>query len=361
MVAGDISHAGQIGAYDKFNIVFNDVFTDSTTAPKKVMVMGNHDYLNGLHPEESQKRFCDSLGGTINTNVSVDGYHFIGVSNEAGDGNCVFTSTSTTWLRQQLEAAKKEDPNKPIFVTFHQHILNTVYLSDEWGNATLDSVLKDYPQAITFSGHSHAVLDDERSIYQKDYTCVGTCTLYYTELESGKVNGSVPPRANEIAQGLIGKVTDTAVDLERYDFHNDRQIKTDWVVDYPVDKSKFKYTDARNDTRAAPTFASGSQVTTSNVTKTSVTVSFNAATHGDFVQSYRIQAIDKTTNTVKKNLLYFSDFYLGLQRMASTYSFQVSGLDANKEYDIMVSAIESFGKESTPITTTVKTASHDNI
>lgn len=360
LVAGDIANAGGTASYNKFNRIFNEVFTDTATAPKKLMVMGNHDYWNGLSVADAQKRFCDTLGVTLNTNLEVNGYHFIGVSTEDGTTSGKFTSTSTSWLKAQLDAAKAEDPNKPIFVVCHQHITGTVYCSDEWGNPTLDTVLKDYPQVVSFSGHSHAVLDDERSIYQKNYTAVGTCTLSYTELESGKVNGSVPPDASKVAEGLIGKVTDTAVDLERYDFHNDCKIKNDWVIDVPVNKANFKYTDARYQTSVAPYFPDGSKITATNVSKTFFTVTVDAAKDADLVQSYRVQAINKSTGEEVANDLYFSDFYLGLPNMASTQSFVVSGLKADTEYTVKVSAIESFGKESTPLTITQKTAGDNN-
>jgi predicted MPP superfamily phosphohydrolase len=360
MVAGDIGNSGQIRAYQKFNKIYDQVFTDPNTRPKKVLVMGNHDYWNGMTTENAQNNFTQTLGVSLNSNVVVDGYHFIGVSTEAGDTNGVFTSVSKTWLKQQLDAAVAENPNIPIFVTFHQHISNTVYLSDAWGNPALDEVLKNYPQVITFSGHSHAVLDDERSIYQKDYTSVGTSTLSYTELEAGKANGSVPPRANEVAEGIIGKISNSAVTLERYDFHNDCKIKNDWIIDVPVNKTNFKYTDARMDASVAPYFIDGSKVIASNITKASCKISFDQAKDNDFVQSYKIQVYDVNAKAVVKDFLIFSDFYLGLQRMAPTLSYDVTGLSPDTNYEIRVYGIESFGKQGTPITTTFNTAENNS-
>ena len=355
MIAGDMANAGETAAYQKFNTIFNSVFTDPLTAPQKVFVMGNHDYWNGMSVRDAQSNFTNTLGCTMNTNISVDGYHFIGLSTEAGDTNGVFTSKSTEWLKTQLDAAVAENPSNPIFVTFHQPVLNTVYLSDEWGNATLDSILKNYPQVVTFAGHSHAVLEDERSIYQLNYTCVGTSTLTYTELESGKANGTIPPRASEVAQGIIGTISNTAVTLQRYDFHNDCQIKSNWVLNRPLSKNTFVYTSARADTSAAPYFEAGSKVTTSNITNVSATLTFTQAKDVDFVHSYRIQVYDTATNAIVKDFPIFSDFYLGLQRMASTLSYSVGGLNADTNYGVHIYGIESFGKQSQPITTTFTT------
>ena len=59
---------------------------------------------------------------------------------------------------------------KTDFVFLHQHIKDTVYGSQEWGtqdSAKINAVLKEYPQVITFSGHSHYPLDDPRDRYIK--------------------------------------------------------------------------------------------------------------------------------------------------------------------------------------------------
>lgn len=355
MVAGDIANAGETGAYQKFNQIFNSVFTDPSTAPQKVLVMGNHDYANGMTVTDAQNNFTNTLGCSLDTNITVNGYHFIGVSTEGGDTNGDFTTISTNWLTAQLNAAVAENPNLPIFVTFHQPVLNTVYCSSEWGNSALDSVLSNYPQVITFSGHSHAVLEDERSIYQNYYTSVNASSLTYTELESGKANGTIPPRANEVAQGIIGTVSSTAVDLQRYDFHNNCVIKNDWIINLPCTRSGFTYTSARSNTSVAPYFDTGSQVTASNIADTSCVINFTQAKDADFVQSYRIQV--RTTKKLVQDFLIFSDFYLGLQRMTPTFSYGLSGLSAGTTYTISVYGIESFGKQSPAITTTVTTLS----
>ena len=95
-------------------------------------------------------------------------------------------------VKRRNGKSTKDDPEKPIFVFLHQHIKDTVYGSQEWGtqdSAKINAVLKEYPQVITFSGHSHYPLDDPRSIHQKDFTSVGTSSVSYMEVEGGKVQG----------------------------------------------------------------------------------------------------------------------------------------------------------------------------
>ena len=44
-------------------------------------------------------------------------------------------------------------------------------------------ILKNYPQVVDFSGHSHVPINDPRSIHQKHFTALGTGSLSYFELD----------------------------------------------------------------------------------------------------------------------------------------------------------------------------------
>lgn len=68
-------------------------------------------------------------------------------------------------MSDKLKQAAKDDPEKPIFVFHHQPFKDTVYGS-EWGfdiNRDLFyDTLRNYPQVITFSGHTHYPLDNPK-------------------------------------------------------------------------------------------------------------------------------------------------------------------------------------------------------
>ena len=92
------------------------------------------------------------------------------MSPENGTTHGYYSDKQINWLKEEMAKAQKDDPEKPIFIFLHQHIKETVYGSHEWGtqdSAKINAVLKEYPQVITFSGHSHYPLDDPRSIHQK--------------------------------------------------------------------------------------------------------------------------------------------------------------------------------------------------
>lgn len=104
-----------------------------------------------------------------NTHEVINGYYFMQVNSIADSSN----TNKIAWIKEQLEIATKDDEDKPIFLITHEHISGTVYGSDEWGYSDLYEVLKDYPQVITFSGHSHFSIEDERDMHQKDFTSIG--------------------------------------------------------------------------------------------------------------------------------------------------------------------------------------------
>jgi hypothetical protein len=76
--------------------------------------------------------------------------------------------------REQIELAINEDPKKPVFVTTHFPPRDTMYLSDEVGVKLTRILFDQYEQVISFSGHTHAALTDERSIWQDTFTAIQT-------------------------------------------------------------------------------------------------------------------------------------------------------------------------------------------
>ncbi|GMQ60363.1 hypothetical protein AN1V17_47630 [Vallitalea sediminicola] len=343
LIAGDFTDAGHSSEYDNFLEVYNQYAPQTAL---KLWVMGNHDYWNGLLPVHAQDRFESKTGEKIHSHKILEGYHFVQVSTEGRETHGKFTDSLKSWLREQLEMATNDDPLKPIFVTVHQHISNTVYGSHEWGNPALYDVLEDYPQVITFSGHSHYAIDDERSIHQKDFTSIGTASTSYMELESGKIQGSVPPGGREFSEGLMMNVNKTTnrVTLKRMDFYNDRVIKDDWIIEDPSDKTKYIYTDERVDSSENPYFEESAQLELSYVQSDTVKITFDQAKDEDMVHSYKIQAMNKANGNIDKEVLAFSEFYN--YPMPDKLSFDIAGLSSNVDYEFVVTAIDSFGKES---------------
>ena len=197
--AGDIADSNPETIYSYFVQQYNSIIGEDVPL---VAVPGNHDIWSDNTLNVYRRYF-----GEPNKHLVIGGYHFIVISanpalGTATNGN--YGIGEKTFARTELNAAKADTPEgQPIFVITHQHVKNTVYASGpdaNWCNDFLCGIIEDYPNAVHFSGHSHAVLEDERSIWQGDFTAVGTASLSYTELEYGKANGSVPPEAAKARQ-----------------------------------------------------------------------------------------------------------------------------------------------------------------
>lgn len=360
IVAGDIADAGEAGAYAAFSEMFERVFPDAGERPRKVFVMGNHDYQNGLTADQARQRFADGLGVKIDDSVAVKGYTFIGINTEDGELNGTFTDRTTGWLAGELEKASALTPDKPIFVAVHQPVTGTVFDNYGWSNPALGPVLKPYPQVIIFAGHTHFPLQDPRAIHQKDYTSVATASLSYAYIGNVEPH-TLPLRgADKVAQGLLVTVDGAAVRVRRLDFHNNTMIETDWTIPLPISKSGFIYTDRRAALRTVPYFLKGSAIAVSEITGHSCTVTFPSAQHPDFVYSYKVQTVEQETGTVGAELYAFSDFYLGIPVMSPTQTYTLTGLKPQTHYEIRAVAQESYGLQSSPLTVAVTTGEEAN-
>ena len=342
--AGDIADANGATIYPYYLEQLATIFPDGI---EHLEVPGNHD----IWSENSLATYKQYLGEP-NKHIVVKGYHFITICSEpylgtATNGN--YGSYSKEYAATEFAKAAADSVGKPFFVITHQHISDTVYCSESWGNDFLHGIIENYPNAVHFSGHSHFVLEDERSIWQGDFTAVGTASLSYTELEYGKANGSVPPEAEKAKQYLYMEIFSDRVDITRIKASDGKQIKNKWVLALPLTKETFTYTDDRAESRTAPYFDSTAAITHSTVGK-NVVFTFPAAKHEDFVHSYRIKLFKNGEAEPIKNELFFSDFYKGLSYMTKTLTWTIGNVITDYSfYRVEIYPIESFGKVGEPL------------
>ena len=359
MITGDIGYACEEVEYEKFWAAWDTVFPDAETAPELIIVSGNHEFDRAVFGKETYSEAVERIlrvfgfGEEMNQHKVVNGYHFITVNSESEYTHGKFTEVSTDWLKAQLDAAVAENPNMPIFVTAHQPLLNTTYGSD-WDaslnkTAALYELLKNYPQVVFFAGHSHYPMENERSIFQEYFTCVDVTSMNYMSIEDGSKN-------YEYQGALLVTVSgaDKQIVIDRYKINHGEEgdtaekIKDSWVLNLPLNPDEFTYTAARAESRTAPTFAEGSAVTVSDVAQNTAKVSFPAATHDDYVHAYNITV--KNGETVALSQMVNGDFHKPAAEQAASFSVKLSGLEAGVTYTVEVTAVESFGKESQPLT-----------
>ncbi|MDY4592276.1 MAG: metallophosphoesterase [Eubacteriales bacterium] len=350
LFAGDIGDLGKAPVYDLYNKAIDQVFGDQR--PIIQTIMGNHDYWENGTPYNCRRLFEKKMGHSPWSHYVVGGYHFIGASPAYGGMDDGYKEVAG-WLKKELDKAVADDPDKPIFVTTHNYAVDTAYGSDEWGDLYINDIFKNYPQVVNFGGHSHYSILDERAIHQENYTTITTQSVSYTELETGKENGTIPPNADKTPMGLIMDVSSDEIVIHRYNFSvqygvSGYEEKDPWILPTTLNKQNFSYTNSiRMANNEAPqmTAASGS----SFVKDGKIYLGFSAGKDDDFVHSYKIEWSNGTSQ------LYFSDFYNGLSAMATTVDLEILNMPQGN-YTAKIYAVDSWGRVSDNYTVIIDVA-----
>lgn len=336
--AGDIGDLGTKFAFQTYADSFDKVFGDNK--PIVQTIMGNHDYWhkNVFTAIDHVKAFEETIGQSPWTHYVVNGYHFIGASPDKGDMTKGYKKTAE-WLDEELKKASSDSEDKPIFVITHNQPKDTSYGSNDWGDTTLDPVLSKYPNVINFSGHVHYSLLDERSIWQGDYTVINTQSLSYTEMEEGKENGTIPPNADATPMGYIMEIKSDEIKIHRFNFASGKEEKSNmvWQFSLPYNNDKKYSFESRKSANKPPKMIQTEG--TAKISNGKVTFTFPAGNDDDFVHSYKI--VDPN----KKEKLFFSDFYNGIEDMEKTVTLTLDG-DASPGSVYKIYAVDSWGEES---------------
>lgn len=149
------------------------------------------------------------------------------------------SDTQLDWLEQSLEEYSKKSPNKPIFLLSHHILKDSIsgstqppYTGDYLHQEKLEAILKDYPQVILFTSHSHWDLNlpnwagkkivdggDKRGV-----TVVNTGAIE-TGWTSAGPNGGEVSTGSSFKQGLQVEVYGNDVKIKAYDYKTDKVIK----------------------------------------------------------------------------------------------------------------------------------------
>lgn len=334
-VVGDFANSGTRAQM----LAFKDTL-DSNLKPGTdyTLSLASHEF--GSEGEEAAlQKFAEIFGAEPDSHKVINGYHFISVTCTNG---CHFDEKKQEWVAQELKKAAKDDPKRPIFFFQHPHIMGTVYGSANWGEDELTAILMNYPQIIDFSGHSHAPINDPRSIHQRHFTCLGTGTLSYFELdEFDKIYGTIPPNDDNAAQMLIVEAdAEGRVRIYPYDLITDNFFPFTWKIDSAWDVDSYLYTDARYRTEKAPWFEEGSAVEIKDVKADSFTVEFpQAKVEEEYVDDYNVYLKDMNGVTVR-NATIWSGYYF--YNMPEKLSVSFDGLESG-EYRVEIYA-NSFWK-----------------
>ena len=200
VIAGDMAHHGLgaelLAVAKAWESVFpNDRAPDGRKV-EKFFVTGNHDnYIGRARRVYFDKEIAREKAFSTDYakwwdlafheewksvfEKTIKGYSFVGFNWMIGDCNGKsenFTREIPSWYAKN---GKRLDPSRPFFHIQHPHPRDTVYGPRVWGQDNGDSTrtLMAYSNAVTFSGHSHTSITDERNIWQGAFTSVGCGTL----------------------------------------------------------------------------------------------------------------------------------------------------------------------------------------
>ncbi len=304
-IVGDFANSGSEGEMLKFKGSLDRCIAPGT---KTVLSMASHEFRAEGGEAGALRQFDRIFRQAPDVHTVVNGFHFISLTTENG---CRIKEPKQAWLREALKTAAADDPKKPIFVFQHPHLSGTVYGSINWGEDDIIAILMDYPQTVDFSGHSHAPINDPRSIHQRYFTSVGTGSFSYFELdEFDMLYGTVPPDADQCAQFHIVEVReDHSVLIRPFDVLSGRFFEPDYLIERPWDPASFVYTDARYKTGNAPYFTMD-QKARAAVENGTVTVCFPQAKGEERPDTYTLTVRNAENGLIVKQINVPSSYYL---------------------------------------------------
>ncbi len=345
---GDFANSGTETQMRKFKATMDDNLKPETVY---ALDMASHEY-HGNGVEAAYELFQKVFERPVDGHIEINGFHFITVSSSHG---CEYEPDKVEFARSELLKAREADPKKPIFFFQHPHLTDTVSGSIYWADESFIPTLMDFPQVIDFSGHSHVPINDPRSIHQRHFTCLGTGSLSYFELdEFDKYYGTCPPNKQDCAQMLIVEADkDGRVRVYPYDILTDNFFPFVWEIDEPWNPDSFKYTDARYKTTDAPYF-DGAELSVTDITTNGFKITFpQAKVKTEYVNDYKVIVREASNGLIVKQKKLWSEYYF--YNMPETLSVDFDDLKAATEYTVSVIAGSFWDTYSEPINATVKT------
>ena len=278
LVCGDMADRGTVDELEAVARAWYSVFPDGKAPDgrrvEQLFVYGNHDFEGYKYGGRVKSIFGNSsYDHAINKDLAaawrkcfhedfnpiwrkeVKGYTVVGThwtKDHCRGWEEVGTSYASHWFEQNGATL---DPSKPFFYLQHPPLKGTCHCDWVWGhdNGLVTQALSKFRNAVAFSGHSHASINDERAIWQGAFTSIGAGSLKYTGLEYGDVlpfgrendypspgqRGEDPykimhkMRIHSGHQGMILRVYDDRMVFDRRDFADITSLGEDWVVPLP--------------------------------------------------------------------------------------------------------------------------------
>ena len=289
-----------------------------------VYTLGNHDGCNNNNIERFITEFSsrDEIGDNKNfermyrTDLDLDsmrngvrhcvvgGYHILALD--------MFTDYTepVAKIKSWLDEITAAEPEKFVFVMFHCKTPGTLPCSDGWGsNKLLGDLLKNYPQVVLITGHTHTPIEGERFIWQGEYTALEAASMDCMTISEQKLLNVPHNLTFTRSYGLMLQIDDEGnLRIKRFEFKKETEIGEAAIIPAPkADKSHLSlYTDKRAYQYTAPEFKEGTVLTIKKNEDGKIDISFPAAECEGNVFRYEITVTDSCGKTEN---FFLSSYY----------------------------------------------------
>ena len=236
-INGDIADHGLKSEYRAFQ---NLIEQAGAGLPKVYCSIGNHDLADGPYAQKLEMflEYTDPGVDSVYYDLWLNDVHFIFLGGEEPGLHAHLSNQQLEWFREKL--AENRNQNRPIYVFLHQGLMDTVagtFAYQDWHgikqSRQFAEILKDYPEVILFSGHSHWEMDSAHSMKARDEALP---TIFNTSSVAYLWNDDcmAPNVGFEGSQGYyIQAYTDKILVLGR-DYVNGKWISSgQYLVQYP--------------------------------------------------------------------------------------------------------------------------------
>ena len=351
LTVGDFATSGAPKEYELYNKIVKAHIQQGT---QHLEVLGNHEFISYRDEDASVAYdvYKQYVYPEVDRHDVINGYHFIGVSYDK-DGKS-FTG-KLSWLKEQLDAAVAENPDKPIFVYQHPHPFSTVYGSVNWSDLSVRTLLDLYPQAVDFSGHSHYASSDPRSIWQGSFTAVGTGSLSAYMSNLNYVSGDEDAPGESGGFWIVEADGEGNVHLKLYDSANRRFFdNVDYYLPNPANPENRPYAwDNSMNLDTSPVFPEGATITAERE-KWDAVLHFPDATGYYEAENYKIIVFGSGTMAVWEGTVLSDYVRSGLTGVTANL-----GPLADGTYTVKITANSPFEKEGESLTGTVTITTPD--
>ena len=371
LFGGDLTN-GNPQSYKTYGEYFKKYFAGGKNAPVHIPITGNHDYLGHPHREKrltvqgTLERFFKPMGLPAKwlQHYRIKGYTFLGVSATDVKGEHRFTDSEIKQVSDLIGKAEKEAPGKPVFVLTHCPPAFTLLGSAfspvprpkarfHWRYDNVRKMLENHPQAVSISGHTHLALEDERTIWQGEFTAVhGGVLRWVTPIRPKPLAGLIETRDRFRGRNfLYVEVFKNKMVIYRYDAETLREIKPQnrWQIALPYRKANAVYTDKRAGKAVAPKFPANARAQIIRDGKL-LYLKRDRAQHPDMVLAYKLKLTYDNNKHPEQELFVSSDFFLYGKEKNRMLNIDERVKIAPGTGVMEITPYEVFGKAGKPLT-----------